>query len=196
MKSETRDKWNVSAVVCTPTAPTPQTSTHIHTCTHRMPLSAAGAWSHPVAQWTCLFRTPLKCETWGKKGGFWGEKNPKQTKKTSRAQKSNPIVYPNLKLIWIILNSLFRYFSFTFSWLSLWSFHMSFYFFFQSYAHICGAYWCLPAERDLHSLKTRCRKWVQVLTFIVLAYFQWGGHMSSVNLNNCTKMWCVSLLAV
>lgn len=41
----------------------------------------------------------------------------------------------------------------------------------------------LPAERDLYSSKTR----VQVLTFTVLNYFGWRGHMSSLGLNNCTN---------
>lgn len=131
------------------------------------------------------------------KGGF---DNTEKAKEKMSDPQNRLQVYLNLGLFLILLKCfLFRYFKFMFQ-LPVESMELPFvlfpFFFFFSLMHtseghvdVClqkGTYthWRWDLENESGSQP-----------FTVLSYFRQRGHMSSVNLNNCTKqMWCVSLL--
>lgn len=148
-----------------------------------MAISAAGARSRPVIQWTV--------------------KKDKKDKKNQPcwAQKSTHIA--NLNLILILLNSLNKQIFLgscsSFFWLSLWSFHMSLFFLFpflQSYAHVWGAYYvCLQRGTYTHwrlDLYNEYRSWP--LQYLTTFDEEVTCHHSIWII--VQKMWCVSLLAV
>lgn len=103
-----------------------------------------------------------------------------------------------LRLILILLKCfLFRYFKFMFQLpVELPFVLFPFFFFFFSLMHTSEGHIDVCLQKGTYT------HWWWDLgnvsgsqPFTVLSYFRQRGHMSSVNLNNCTKqMWCVSLL--